>query len=106
VRELMRDSAFTLQNPNKVRSLIGTFSSVNPLRFHASDGSGYEFLADRVLELDAINPQVAARLLTPMGRWRRHDAGRQEKMKAQLQRILDHEGLSKDSFEIARKSLG
>ena len=106
VRELMRDSAFTLQNPNKVRSLIGTFSSVNPLRFHASDGSGYEFLADRVLELDAINPQVAARLLTPMGRWRRHDASRQEKMKAQLQRILDHDGLSKDSFEIARKSLG
>ncbi|MCK5623891.1 MAG: DUF3458 domain-containing protein, partial [Alphaproteobacteria bacterium] len=106
VRELMRDSAFTLQNPNKVRALIGAFVSTNPLRFHASDGSGYEFLADRVLELDAINPQVAARLLTPMGRWRRHDAGRQEKMKAQLQCILDHEGLSKDSFEIARKSLG
>jgi aminopeptidase N len=106
VRELMRDSAFTLQNPNKVRALIGAFVSANPLRFHASDGSGYAFLADRVLELDAINPQVAARLLTPMGRWRRHDAGRQEKMKAQLQRILDHDGLSKDSFEIARKSLG
>ncbi|MBE9554644.1 MAG: aminopeptidase N, partial [Proteobacteria bacterium] len=106
VCELMRDSAFTMQNPNKVRALIGAFVSTNPLRFHASDGSGYAFLADRVLELDAINPQIAARLLTPMGRWRRHDAGRQEKMKAQLQRIVDHDGLSKDSFEIARKSLG
>jgi aminopeptidase N len=106
VHELMRDSAFTLRNPNKVRALIGAFVSTNPLRFHAADGSGYEFLADRVLDLDATNPQVAARLLTPMGRWRRHEEGRQEKMKAQLQRILDHAGLSKDSFEIARKSLG
>ena len=95
-----------MHNPNKVRALISAFVSGNPLRFHAADGSGYEFLADRVLELDPINPQVAARLLTPMGRWRRHDEGRQEKMKAQLQRILNHEGLSKDSFEIARKSLG
>ena len=106
VLELMRDSAFTMSNPNKVRALIGTFTSANPLRFHAADGSGYEFLTDRVLELDATNPQVAARLLTPLGRWRRHDDGRQEKMKAQLQRILDHGALSKDSFEIARKSLG
>ena len=88
------------------RSLIGAFSSINPLRFHAADGGGYEFLTDRVLELDAINPQVAARLLTPLGRWRRFDKDRQAKMKAQLQRILDHEGLSKDSYEIARKSLG
>lgn len=106
IRELMRDSAFTMHNPNKVRSLIGAFSSINPLRFHAADGAGYEFLADRVLELDAINPQVAARLLTPLGRWRRFDKDRQVKMKAQLWRILDHDGLSKDSYEIARKSLG
>jgi aminopeptidase N len=106
VRELMRDSAFTQQNPNKVRALIGAFATANPLRFHAADGSGYEFLADRVLELDAGNPQVAARLLTPMGRWHRHDEGRRALMRAQLRRILDHEGLSKDSFEIAGKSLG
>ena len=106
VRALMRDSAFTTHNPNKVRALIGTFSANNPLRFHADDGSGYEFLADRVLELDPINPHVAARLLTPMGRWRRFDEARQALMKAQLQRILDHEGLSRDSFEIASKSLG
>jgi len=106
VRELMRDSAFTMHNPNKVRSLIGSFAAANPLRFHAADGSGYEFLADRVLELDPINSQVAARLLTPMGRWRRHDEGRQNKMRAQLQRILDHDGLSRDCYEIARKSLG
>ena len=106
VRELMRDSAFTLHNPNKVRALIGAFATTNPLRFHAADGSGYEFLADRVLELDPTNPHVAARLLNPLGRWRRHDEARQALMKAQLQRILDHDGLSKDCFEIARKSLG
>ena len=106
VCELMRDSAFTMQNPNKVRSLIGSFSSINPVRFHAADGAGYEFLADRVLELDKINHQVAARLLTPLGRWRRFDKNRQAKMRAQLQRILDHDGLSKDSYEIAEKSLG
>jgi aminopeptidase N len=102
----MRDSAFTMHNPNKVRSLIGSFAAANSLRFHAADGSGYEFLADRVLELDPINSQVAARLLTPLGRWRRHDEGRQNKMRAQLQRILDHDDLSRDCYEIARKSLG
>jgi len=106
VRELMRDSAFSMRNPNRVRALIGAFAGANAVRFHAADGSGYRFLADRVLELDAINPQVAARLLTPLGRWRRFDADRKKKIRAQLQRVLERDGLSRDVYEIAAKTLG
>jgi aminopeptidase N len=106
VRALMHDSAFSIANPNKVRALVGAFGGANPVRFHAADGAGYAFLADRVLELDPINPQVAARLLTPMGRWRRFDAPRQDKMCAQVQRILERRGLSRDVYEIAKKTLG
>ena len=105
VQALTRDSAFSMRNPNKVRALIGAFGSGNPVRFHAADGAGYAFLADRVLELDPLNPQVAARLLTPMGRWRRFDEARQEAMRKQLQRILDHDSLSRDAYEIAKKTL-
>ncbi len=106
VRDLMRDSAFSMRNPNKVRALIGAFAGANAVRFHSADGSGYRFLADRVLELDRLNPQVAARLLSPLGRWRRFDKARQKKIRAQLQRILGSDGLSRDVYEIARKTLG
>jgi aminopeptidase N len=104
VQALMSDPAFSIRNPNKVRALIGTFCA-NPVRFHAADGSGYGFLADRVLELDPLNPQVAARLLRGMARWRRYDAARQALMRAQLERVAGAEGLSKDVYEIASKSL-
>lgn len=104
VQALMLHPAFSLHKPNRVRALIGSFTA-NALRYHAADGTGYAFHADRIIELDRINPQVAARLLTPLGRWRRFDAGRQARMKAQLERILATEGLSSDSFEIASKSL-
>ena len=106
VHELMRDSAFSMRNPNKVRALIGAFAGANAVRFHAADGAGYRFLADRVLELDPLNPQVAARLLTPLGRWRRFDKARQKKIRAQLERILARDGLSRDVYEIAKKTLG
>jgi aminopeptidase N len=106
VRALLGHPAFSIRNPNKVRAVVGSFVAANQLRYHVADGSGYAFHADRILELDALNPQVAARLLEPLGRWRRHDAGRQEKMKAQLQRILAKPGLSRDVYEIASKSLG
>jgi aminopeptidase N len=107
VRTLLTHEAFSIRIPNKVRALIGAFCNANQVRFHAADGAGYEFLADRVLELDALNPQVAARLLGPLGPWRKFDAGRQQKMKGQLQRILESERtLSPDVFEIASKSLG
>ncbi|MCW5772626.1 MAG: aminopeptidase N [Rhodospirillaceae bacterium] len=106
VKSLMQHPVFSIRNPNKVRALIGSFAAGNPLRYHAADGSGYAFHADRILELDALNPQVAARLLAPLGRWRRFDADRQAKMKGELARILAKPGLSRDVYEIASKSMG
>ena len=106
VTGLLEHNAFSIRNPNRVRALIGTFCNNNQLRFHAADGSGYTFLADQVLRLDPLNPQVAARLLSPLGPWRRFDGPRQSLMKAQLQRILDTGNrLSMDVYEIASKSL-
>jgi aminopeptidase N len=105
VQSLMRHPAFSIKNPNKVRALIGSFCAGNPARFHAIDGAGYAFLADRVIELDGLNPQVAARMLRIMSRWQRYDPVRQALMRTQLQRILDTQGVSRDVFEIASKSL-
>lgn len=104
VTALLKHPAFSLQKPNKVRALVGAFTT-NALRYHAADGAGYEFHASRILEIEPINPQLAARLLGPLGRWRRFDAGRQEKMKAQLRRVLAQPNLSRDTYEIATKSL-
>ncbi|HEX6956845.1 MAG TPA: aminopeptidase N [Ferrovibrio sp.] len=105
MKELLRHPAFSMQKPNKVRALVGSFTA-NALRYHAADGSGYSFHADRILELDPINPQVAARLLAPLGRWRRFDSRRQELMRRELERILAAPKLSRDVYEIASKSLG
>ena len=103
---LLEHDAFSIRNPNRVRALIGAFCNSNQLRFHAADGRGYVFLADQVLRLDPLNPQVAARLLAPLGPWRRFDAPRQGLMKTQLQRVLDTGNrLSMDVYEIASKSL-
>ncbi|MBB5686416.1 aminopeptidase N [Sphingobium boeckii] len=96
---------FTLANPNRVRALAGAFS-VNQRGFHGADGRGYAFLADIIIALDKLNPQTAAKLVPPLGRWRRFDERRAEKMRAALQRIVDAPGLSKDVFEQASKSLG
>lgn len=104
VKSLLTHPSFSMSKPNKVRALIGSFTA-NALRYHAADGSGYAFHADRILELEPINPQVAARLLAPLGRWRRFDAGRQGKMKAELERVLAKPKLSRDVYEIASKSL-
>ena len=105
VKALRENPAFSIKNPNKVRSLIGAFCSANPARFHAADGAGYAFLADAVLELDQLNPQVASRMLRLMSCWRRYDSSRRELMRFQLQRILSAEGVSKDVYEIASKSI-
>jgi aminopeptidase N len=78
---------------------------MNQQHFHAKSGEGYRFLADVLIALDSINPQTAAKLLPPLGRWRRFDDGRQKLMRAELERILRHPGLSKDVFEQASKSL-
>ena len=105
VKVLMQHDAFALTNPNKVRSLIGRFCAGNTAHFHNVDGSGYVFLADQVLALDKMNPQIAARLVQSMSRWRRYDDKRQGLMKKQLERILIEKDLSKDVYEIASRSL-
>ncbi len=104
VKELMEHPAFTMKNPNRVRALIGAFAHGNPSRFHAPDGSGYSFLADRVIELDTLNPQVAARLVSALSRWRRYDEKRQSQMRSQLERI-SRLVKSRDVGEIVAKSL-
>lgn len=104
VKWLLQHEAFDLRNPNKVRSLIGAFCGQNHTGFHAESGEGYEFLGDRILELDKLNPQIAARLLTPLTRWKKHNAKRQALMQAQLQRIKTSADISKDVFEVAEKS--
>ncbi|MBT7614566.1 MAG: DUF3458 domain-containing protein, partial [Rhodospirillaceae bacterium] len=105
VTALLDHEAFNIRNPNKVYALIGGFVMGNPVNFHRRDGAGYAFLADRLIELDGINPQVAARLVDPLGRWRRQDTGRQALMKSELERIRSRENLSPDLTEKIGKSL-
>jgi aminopeptidase N len=105
VKALTGHEAFSIKNPNKVRALIGAFCNGNPLRFHAADGAGYGFLVDHVLELDALNPQVAARICSPLTQWRHYDEQRQTLMRAQLERLLAAPGLSRDVYEVVSKSL-
>jgi aminopeptidase N len=105
VKALMSHEAFDIKVPNRMRAVIGQFAGANIVNFHAADGGGYAFLADQVIELNAINPQMAARILAPLTRWEKFDAGRQVKMNDELQRILGLEGLSPDVYEIVTKSL-
>ena len=105
VQALMNHPAFDLQNPNRVRSLIGVFSQSNPLHFHAKSGEGYQFLADQIIALNTLNPQIASRMLGALTSWHRYDQGRQILMKAQLERIMMTEDISKDVYEVASKSL-
>jgi aminopeptidase N len=105
VEGLAKHPDFTLSNPNRMRSLVGAFAS-NQRAFHDRSGRGYRFLADMILAVDRLNPQTAARLVPPLGRWRRFDAARQDLIKAELERIVATPGLSKDVFEQASKSLG
>ena len=105
VRKLMDHPAFSMQNPNKVRALIGVFAMLNTTGFHAVDGSGYGFHADRVIELDGLNPQIAARMASAFNRWKRYDEARKELMKSELQRIASVPGLSGDVSEIVNNAL-
>ena len=106
VQALSHHEAFNIKNPNKVRSLIGAFANANPLHFHAEDGTGYRFIAERVIELNKINPQVASRLVNVFSRWQQYDKGRQQLMRKSLNMVLDSGELSKDVYEIVSKSLG
>ena len=91
-------SQFNIKNPNRVRALYGAFVMQNPAQFHHASGRGYEFLADLLIKLDAYNPQLASRMITPLLAWQRYDDNRQQKMKSQLQKLSKHK-LSKDLFE-------
>jgi aminopeptidase N len=104
VLALEKHPDFTIANPNRLRSIAGTFGA-NHWAFHSADGRGYRFLADMILAADKLNPQVAARLVPPFGRWRRFEPSRAALMKAELERIVASPGLSKDVFEQVSKSL-
>jgi aminopeptidase N len=105
VRTLARHADFDLRNPNRVRALVASFASANQVRFHAPSGAGYRFLADTIIALDPLNSNVAARLVPPLGQWRRIEPARQRLMQQELQRILDAPDLSKATFEMATRSI-
>jgi aminopeptidase N len=102
---LLEHPAFSLRNPNKVNALLGAFASGNRRAFHRKDGAGYVLIADQVLALDALNPQVAARLVSVFNPWRRFETVRQALMREQLERIQAHGELSRDVAEIVGKAL-
>jgi aminopeptidase N len=104
VKELLSHPAFDIKVPNKVYALIRAFAS-NHVRFHAADGSGYAFLADQAIRLNALNPQVAARMARGFDRWKKFDDARQAKARAALERIRDSKDLSRDVAEIVTKAL-
>ena len=104
VRSLMAHEAYDGTNPNTIRSVLNTFAAANPAAFHRLDGSGYEFIADQIIDLDGRNPQVAARLAGVFNTWRRHTPERQALMQAQLERLKERV-TSKDTLEIVTRSL-
>lgn len=105
VKQLQHNPVFKMTNPNKVRALIGGFCSANPANFHRADGAGYRYLGESVRELDAVNPQIAARLVVPLVQWKRYDTTRQQLMRNELEGILGMDGISRDVHEIITKSL-
>ncbi|ESS70972.1 aminopeptidase N [Methyloglobulus morosus KoM1] len=105
VVSLTAHPAFDLGTPNRVRAVIGSFTQANSLHFHAVNGQGYEFLANHVIALDILNPQVASRMLGPLTSWRRFDPTRQNLMKTQLERVMNSPSISRDVYEVASKSL-
>jgi aminopeptidase N len=105
VKQLFTHPAFDIKNPNKVYALIGAFGHRNPVRFHAETGEGYQFLTECVLQLDLLNPQVAARMVTPLSEWQKHNEKRKYLMREQLEIILRHKNISRDVSELVSKSL-
>ncbi|NUX98572.1 aminopeptidase N [Paraburkholderia youngii] len=104
VRKLMTHPAFNLKNPNRARSLIFSFCAANPAQFHAADGSGYAFWAEQVIALDALNPQVAARLARSLELWRRFTPALRDSMRAALEKVAA-QVKSRDVREIVEKAL-
>ncbi|HEY5107715.1 MAG TPA: aminopeptidase N [Caulobacteraceae bacterium] len=105
VKALTGHAAYEPRNPNRLRALVQTFAAHNPNRFHDPNGVGYAFLADQILAVDAFNPSAASRLVEPLGAWSRYEPGRAALMRAQLERIVETKGLSKNVFELAAKAI-
>ncbi|NWH04849.1 aminopeptidase N [Desulfobacter latus] len=105
VKKLTTHKDFTMANPNKVRALIFAFAMNNPMHFHRVDGQGYEFTAERILMLDKINPQTAARLCSCFNLWKRYDENRQAMMKKQLETMAEQKELSRNLYEIVSRAL-
>jgi len=105
IAKLRQHKDFEISNPNRIRSLYAAFSQLNAVCFHDKSGNGYKMLADLVIELNELNPQIAARLLLPLGRWQRFDNDRQTLMKTELKRIAKLDNLAKDVYEVVSKSL-
>merc|ERR1711871_491106 len=104
VKELHEHPDFSISNPNRYRALVTTFA-MNMAHFHAADGSGYRFVAETIIELDKLNPQVAARTTRVFSEWKRFDTVRKELMRQQLEIIQKVDGLSKDTYEVATRCL-
>jgi aminopeptidase N len=96
---------FDAGNPNRLRALVQGFASGNPARFHDASGAGYRFLADQILGVDGFNPMTAARLVEPLGAWRRYTPALGALMREQLERIRGHDGLSKNVLELVSRAL-
>jgi aminopeptidase N len=105
VRELLEHSAFSITNPNKVRALLGAFGMMNPTGFHTPGGAGYRLMADQVIALNGLNPQVAARMAAAFNSWTRYDAHRRDLIERELVRIQETPGLSPDVSEIVSNAL-
>ncbi len=105
VKELARHPAFSLGNPNRVRSLVGAFAMMNQTQFNRADGAGYGFLVDTVLALDGRNPQVASRMMTAFKSWRALEPGRRARAEAELRRVAAAPSLSTDVGDIVERSL-
>nr|WP_108650576.1 aminopeptidase N [Dongshaea marina] len=105
ITSLFEHPVFSLKNPNRVRALIGVFSASNPLHFHRIDGAGYKLLAQVIRELNTLNPQVAARLITPLIQFKRYDSQRAALMRSELEKLQQLESLAKDLYEKVSKAL-
>ena len=97
--------AFDARTPNRLRALVSSFAHYNPARFHDPSGAGYRFLADQILMVDSFNPNVAARLIEPLGQWARYAPELGALMRSELERITLSPGLSKNVYELASKAL-
>ena len=106
VRQLMKHPQFSIKNPNRARSVIFSYCSANPGAFHRLDGAGYIWWSDRVVELDAINPQVAARLARALDRWSKLAEPYRTNARDAIARVAAKPGLSKDTQEVVSRALG